>query len=78
MSDPFTEDLVVECKEFGKYRTCRVKATPEAKANPLPPYEGLDLLFISRPEEMYASTHYKGRNAVRLLREDWMRAGYDY
>lgn len=78
MKDPFTEPMRVECKAFGKYRVCKVMATPEAKANPLPPYERKELLFVSRNEDMYGSHHYQGKNAVRLLREDWMRAVNDY
>lgn len=74
MNDPFTEPMIVECSVFGQYRMCTVVGTKEAKESPIPPYDEECLLYIERPEDMYASGHYKGKNAVRLTKENWKKA----
>ena len=76
MRDPFTEKMYVECSYFSKLRRCEVMGTAEAKANPHHIYNREEIHFIDRPEDMYASHHYTGKNMVRLTREDWKRGLY--
>jgi hypothetical protein len=61
---------VVKLTKFGK--TKYVKATPY---NMLPTEEYEELLFVSRPEEMYAlmSDGLKNKKVVVVTAEDWMK-----
>lgn len=72
--DPFTEPMIVECNMFNQFRMCTVVGTKEAKENPRLMYNRDEILYIERPEDLYGSRHYAGRNAVRLTKDSWKKA----
>jgi hypothetical protein len=67
---------VVFVKKFGKHRRCKVRMTEKAYQCTKLVYgdgEG-DLHWIERGEDYYASPHYRDKDAVQLVRKDFINS----
>jgi hypothetical protein len=64
-----------EISLFGKTKVVEVRMTKLAYEEPLEHYGSAETChYVGRGEDFYASPHYKERNAVQVIREDFIRA----
>ena len=77
MSDPFIHKCKVYVGKFGKISFCDAEITQEA-------FDRVNLsshtfskaglvLYVGRGEDLYASPHFAGREAVRVTRESFQK-----
>ena len=76
MSDPFVhKGIKAYCHMFNCNVLVKVDLTEEGfskfKEDPYHIFTGNQLLWIERGEDLYASHHYKGRCAARVMRSDF-------
>lgn len=78
MSDPFKYKAFAHVEVFGMGRWCAVDATKEGlkalQNDQDRVFKGEEMLWVCRNEDLYASSHYKGKVAVRVNRDDFVRA----